>query len=997
MKRRMFFYGLTFFVMLCTTNCFAVLNAPADEIVHNITELVPGVEYEITANYYNTAGWDQIRSCMLKFRTPGSDYDYIGLRWWNDGMIKSFFKLNSYSEGYNNYVPDLTSATEYFSAAVALMETDGARLTLTWRFILRGDNIWHITPHDALFIGINMTDPSGNQSGYNEMEQPIYYYEGVPFLSNSKRALYIWDMGVKLVRSADDRRDFFSFVSAPNSNDDAEINTIFLCLESNEFNDEIDFNDEDFEIMRSFIAEAHSRGFEIQYLSGDPSWARAENRADAEAHIQKVITYNSTVSNNRDKFDGIHFDIEPHLLDDWGSNKSAIWQAYISNLTYFQSLVDNHNDGNSDDLKFSEAITYWYEEVYYEGREGYKQIIDIVDSVVIMNYWTCYDSPSLSYDELFYAESLSEKPEIYVAFETFSEELPNVSFWHHGNEALEFMTYRFNRCYGNRYFDEDSDPETSSYEPFVGTAVHFYEMDSQQAYRALKLNNNPQPPGPERNFAPVCTIVSPQGSTIATDSEVVYQVYDNDTSNLLISFYLSGDGFEQENIVIVENIPVIVDPETHQASGQISLSDYVLSITEGYYDIKMVVVENDENEELSSYDTTNYQVYIEVDSSQIASTIYEHTGGTLIAYGGKLYIAGAYSWNESYYMSGRNKLEIYDPQTNTWTEGAELPEHRSFMGAFVLDEEIYFIGGQRTQWYPKDNVWKYNPDTDTWDTSLSPLPNAVFDIRTVMIDDTPYMIHGGNFSGDILDTYRYEKSTDSWIVECQGLPGDEMRACTGQAYGGKIYYFGSTSSHTRKTKIYDPQTGDISYGPDIPEGIYHNPTGGHTINSVFYEDKAFVFSLSWAGETALQGLNPNTYVYSFVTNSWYVIDISQYIPVSEVEIIYGHGLALLGDEVYFYDDNDFGKRVFKLNLQDVCDQIPAPEYHPADTNEDFIISGSEETAYATSWLNGQLWSDGALINIDYLTNAGYISLQGDGSYTLDVQADKPKYWKPASN
>ncbi|MDV7394336.1 kelch repeat-containing protein, partial [Arthrospira platensis SPKY1] len=93
-------------------------------------------------------------------------------------------------------------------------------------------------------------------------------------------------------------------------------------------------------------------------------------------------------------------------------------------------------------------------------------------------------------------------------------------------------------------------------------------------------------------------------------------------------------------------------------------------------------------------------------STEIASTHYEHTGGTMVAYDGKLYLAGAYSWNDSQFMSGREKLEIYDPSNNTWREGADLPDYRCFMGAFVLDEQIYFLGGQRTQGYPQNNVWK---------------------------------------------------------------------------------------------------------------------------------------------------------------------------------------------------------------------------------------------------------------------------------------------------
>lgn len=383
-------------------------------------------------------------------------------------------------------------------------------------------------------------------------------------------------------------------------------------------------------------------------------------------------------------------------------------------------------------------------------------------------------------------------------------------------------------------------------------------------------------------------------------------------------------------------------------------------------------------------------------STEIASTHYEHTGGTMVAYDGKLYLAGAYSWNDSQFMSGREKLEIYDPSNNTWREGADLPDYRCFMGAFVLDEQIYFLGGQRTQGYPQNNVWKYDPLTGVWDAGLPMLPGSVFDIRTVILDNTPYMVHGGNFSGDLLDTYRYEKNNGSWSVTYNHELSYDMRSCTSQTYDGKIYYFGSAYDQTSKVKIYDISTGIASYGTDIPPGLFHNPSGGHTINSVVYDNKVFVFSLSWAGESSLQGMNPNVYVYSFEYGIWNVVDISKNIPLKDIEFTYGAGLALLGDYVYFYDERDFGKKVFRLDLREISAHIPQVVFHPADTNHDLAISLDEETAYSNAWKTGQVWSDNIMIDINFVTNAGYIFMKG-GSYTFDTDKQKPQYWIPSTD
>ena len=42
------------------------------------------------------------------------------------------------------------------------------------------------------------------------------------------------------------------------------------------------------------------------------------------------------------------------------------------------------------------------------------------------------------------------------------------------------------------------------------------------------------------------------------------------------------------------------------------------------------------------------------------------------------------------------KVEIYDPATDTWSTGPDLPTPRGGLGAAVLDGQAYVVGGETT-------------------------------------------------------------------------------------------------------------------------------------------------------------------------------------------------------------------------------------------------------------------------------------------------------------
>jgi len=89
-----------------------------------------------------------------------------------------------------------------------------------------------------------------------------------------------------------------------------------------------------------------------------------------------------------------------------------------------------------------------------------------------------------------------------------------------------------------------------------------------------------------------------------------------------------------------------------------------------------------------------------------------HTAGGVID--GKFYVVGGRVRNST------NALEMYDPQTNTWSTRAPMPTPRSGIAAAVVNNELWVFGGEDVPdlalhaevevYNPLSNSWRREPD-----------------------------------------------------------------------------------------------------------------------------------------------------------------------------------------------------------------------------------------------------------------------------------------------
>ena len=112
------------------------------------------------------------------------------------------------------------------------------------------------------------------------------------------------------------------------------------------------------------------------------------------------------------------------------------------------------------------------------------------------------------------------------------------------------------------------------------------------------------------------------------------------------------------------------------------------------------------------------------------------------AYDGKVYLIGG-RWKNI----NTPVVEIYDPVTDTWGKGADMPTATSgYMGA-VLDNKVHILAGE---FLDRECVMAghqvYDPATDTW-TQLSTLGTLRHGSGSAVVDDRWYVIGGSTEVG----------------------------------------------------------------------------------------------------------------------------------------------------------------------------------------------------------------------------------------------------------
>ncbi|MBM3727122.1 MAG: hypothetical protein FJW40_17080 [Acidobacteria bacterium] len=160
-------------------------------------------------------------------------------------------------------------------------------------------------------------------------------------------------------------------------------------------------------------------------------------------------------------------------------------------------------------------------------------------------------------------------------------------------------------------------------------------------------------------------------------------------------------------------------------------------------------------------------------------------GGAASVWNGKIYVAGGRPPRGA-------DFAVYDPATNTWRTLPDLPTQRNHLGAATIAGKIYVIGGRFEAGFQSpqsDRIEIFDPATNSW-TARAPMPHPRGGINVAEAfgclhvfggegdDDSPTGVHPDH---DI-----YNPVTDRWI-SMPAMP-TPVHGVTGAVFANGLVY-----------------------------------------------------------------------------------------------------------------------------------------------------------------------------------------------------------------
>ncbi len=202
-----------------------------------------------------------------------------------------------------------------------------------------------------------------------------------------------------------------------------------------------------------------------------------------------------------------------------------------------------------------------------------------------------------------------------------------------------------------------------------------------------------------------------------------------------------------------------------------------------------------------------------------------------LAHDGKLYVLGALTGDFPEEQPLDHVL-VYDPASDRWSQGAEVPAHRRRGSAGVVSHGglIYLVGGNTRGHMSGYVAWldAFDPATGTW-TELADAPHARDHFHAVVMDGRLYAAGGRRTSHDTGDTLSltipqvdvYDFASGRWSSLEAPLP--TPRAGAGAvAFGGQLLVMGGESARQvpahDEVEAYDPASGRWHTLAPLPRG-----------------------------------------------------------------------------------------------------------------------------------------------------------------------------------
>lgn len=251
------------------------------------------------------------------------------------------------------------------------------------------------------------------------------------------RALWVWGESRDLLRGASGaggrdgetnaQRTFFAFLAAPHGRPDRAITTLYLggiplsALAPAAAGP-----------VRGFLTVAHRHGLSVDFLCGDPGWARERQHDNALAYLRAVLAYNRSAPAGG-RFNGFQYDVEPYLLKEWPA--PILRRDFLRLLDRARAEIEAAATTSGPKLVFGAAIPAWFDQEPFGFLD--RAVLDRVDYLALMDYVHAADPLiARAENEIAYAGKVGKRVVIGVETQRLTTE-PTATFFAEGDAAME--------------------------------------------------------------------------------------------------------------------------------------------------------------------------------------------------------------------------------------------------------------------------------------------------------------------------------------------------------------------------------------------------------------------------------------------------------------------------------------------------------------------------------------------------------------------------------
>jgi N-acetylneuraminic acid mutarotase len=337
-----------------------------------------------------------------------------------------------------------------------------------------------------------------------------------------------------------------------------------------------------------------------------------------------------------------------------------------------------------------------------------------------------------------------------------------------------------------------------------------------------------------------------------------------------------------------------------------------------------------------------------------------------------------------YVIGGIADVDLYDPvenvsrldpNTGVWEELAPMPTPvRGACGEVGYDGRIYVIGGAEV-FSTLALVQIYDPETDSWSTGTS-APETLWEAKSAVYGEYIYVLGGEGSLGDDSDCYIYDFYLDSWW-SITDLPEPRV---SGAAFvvGSYVYYAGGCS-----LGYSDPQ--DTVYRYYIwGAGVWEEaapmpvPMAAHSA-AVGADGMVYVLGGSNTAYNSMGLYNSTGFVYSYYADEWTALpDRSvgkKYLGAAATED--GRIFAVGGN-----NDTDAFSMVESITIATASVSV-TPATVPIGGSA--VVEFSFDFAYAVEEYSYAYWY--MVSEDDVVVDFGYIEvpMDGTGMIAIDIE------------